>query len=177
MFKIEFHFCKTNNAISLPYVYVHISTCVYICALLYEHRGKYWKTQFKLLPGESCLEKEADVRWSHEGEGEQDYKTKQEIQHSWFDILVHLIINVYLCIRNFKNKIFLKRKKNNWWLGLLKTLQIQHNCQDRPMLVRVASPWYSVVQLHHWWFCPSDKINHLTIVASLKPQAHQRTLY
>lgn len=49
--------------------------------------------------------------WSHEGEKEQDHKTKQKTQHAWDDTHVHLIINMYLHVRNFKNKILKEREK------------------------------------------------------------------
>lgn len=43
-FKIQFHFCKTNNAISLIFECVYIRICVCICTMLYVHREKYGRT-------------------------------------------------------------------------------------------------------------------------------------
>lgn len=39
------------------------------------------------------------------GAGEQNNTKNQDV---WYGIFVHLITNVYICIRNFKNKILRK---------------------------------------------------------------------
>lgn len=60
-FTVEFHFCETNNAISLLHVYVHICTRVCVCTLLYEHREKYGRTHVRLVPKDCCLGNKAII--------------------------------------------------------------------------------------------------------------------